>query len=173
MIKRLVLLLLAAALFAQTPAEEIDERFIKQTILFYNDGIVEMARTSRVDHLDPFVEKEHLQTMLLWVKAWHDSNLFMDARIKTITVEDINLTGENLATVKARERWDYRYIQIVKKEEVWPLTQVEYENLYTLVKEKDRWKIRSVKVLSEKQERRLSPHSPDAKKGIDRPLPKL
>ena len=160
-------------MFAQTPAEKIDEKFIKQTILFYNDGIVEMARTSRVDHLDPFVEKGHLQTMMLWVKAWHDSNLFMDARIKTISVEDLNMTEETNATVKTRERWDYRYIQIVKKEEVWPLTHVEYENLYTLVRVKERWKIHSVKVISEKQERRLSPHSPDAKKGINRPLPKL
>ncbi len=126
------------------------DRDIKKVIISYNQGIIKAARTSKSEHMREFAKDEIVDKFHLWIKSWHDSNLFMDASMVDIVFKPVNYFDDR-AEVVTDEEWIYKYIDIKLKKEVQKLTNIKYSIKYTLSKDDSRWIISKIDVVSEEK----------------------
>ena len=127
-----------------------DEMIIRESVRQYTLGIITASKKDSVEHLEPYATEKRAQKLMIWMKSWHENNYFMDSAIEKFAVESVKQHGKK-ATVKTRERWRYRYIQIVTKQVTQPWTQADYMMKYDLVKIGPHWKVDEAKILSEKE----------------------
>ena len=139
-----VILLVPFSLKAQ------DDRDIKKVIISYNQGVIKASKTSKTDHMKDFAKDDIVKKFHLWIKSWHDNNLFMDAKIVDIDFKDLDIKDDR-ASVVTDEKWVYRYIDIKVRKEVHKETNISYNIKYTLSQSNDKWIIEKIDVLSEKQ----------------------
>ena len=131
-----------------------DIKELREQVIGYNQGLIQAARTSKVDHLRLFLTEPLIEKTLLWIKAYHDDNLFMDAIVNKIAFDTITPNiEEKSAQVITQEEWRYRYINIKSKKEVYPPTKIFYKMKYLFIYLNERWIIKEVTVLSERQEK--------------------
>ncbi len=126
-----------------------DDANIRSTIVSYNKGIIEASKTGKTDHMLAFANEDIVKKFYLWVKSWHDNNLFMDADIIDINFNKIEIDGDK-SSVITDEKWIYKYIDIKIRKEVLKKTNIAYKMKYILAKEKERWIIQKIDVLAEK-----------------------
>lgn len=141
-----------AVLFGMVIATGVwaDERKeVHESIRGYTQGIIIASKKDNVEHMEPYATQRRAQKLYIWLKSWHENNYFMDSAIENIEFKFFQSDGKK-ATVTTRERWRYRYIQIVTKEVTQPWTSVEYTMHYDLLKEGKHWKVDEAKILSEK-----------------------
>jgi len=131
---------------------QVDNKDIKKVIISYNQGIIKAAKTSETDHMNSYAKEDIVKKFHLWIKSWHDNNLFMDAKIKDISFQKIDVKN-NKAKVTTNEEWIYRYIDIKTRKQVLDATLVIYNMKYTLSKESNKWIIEKIDVISEKKEK--------------------
>ncbi len=129
---------------------QVDEKAIKKVVISYNQGIIKAAKTSKTEHMKDFAKDDIVKKFHLWIKSWHDSNLFMDAKIIDIDFVDIKIKDAK-AVVVTDEKWVYKYIDIKVKKEVHKKSSIFYTIKYTLSKSSNRWIIEKIDVVSEKQ----------------------
>ncbi len=129
-------------------ADEIEK--IKSTITGYNNGIIYASKTDKSDHLKAYANEKIVMKFHLWLKSWHDNNLFMDAKIDDIAFKKIDFKDKK-AIVITQEKWIYRYIDIKTKKEVQSKTKIDYKMRYELSKPNLKWIIQKIDVLSEKK----------------------
>jgi len=145
--------LLSIALFGMAStvqANEMDRVHLKALVELYSEGIIEASKKDNIDYLKPIVTEKRGRKLFIWFKSWHENNYFMDAHIKKITFQSIDI-NKSTAEVVTDEIWDYRYIQIVTKEVTQPWTRVFYRIQYKFIKQGKSWKIDDALILSEKQ----------------------
>ncbi len=131
-------------------ADETED--IKKVVVAYNFGIVKMAKSSTVEHMVNIISKKRANKLHLWIKSWHDNNLFMDTALPKMEFTNVNI-GKGVAKVFVNEEWLYRYIDIKTKKITHPATRILYAMKYELVKQNHGWVVDDVKTLSEKQEK--------------------
>ncbi len=158
----LIVLLFTSILFPSLSIANGDESRIKETIISYNRALIEAAKNP--DFLkdfgderkfEPFAEKRVAQKLYIWVKSWHENNLYMDAKLLKIVFENIKLK-EKKAEVLTDEIWKYRYfrhIDINRTAQAWPPAKIHYRVKYNLLFKNGKWKIEKIKVLSEKEQK--------------------
>ena len=129
-------------------ASKIDD--IKSTISNYNNGIIYASKTDKSDHLKQYANEKIVTKFHLWLKSWHDNNLFMDAKIENINFKKVNIADQK-ALVITNEKWIYKYIDIKTKKVVLPETKINYIVRYELLKHKTKWIIQKIDILSEKK----------------------
>ncbi len=139
------ILFLPFSLNAQTATQDI-----KKVIISYNQGIIKASKTSKTNHMKAFAKDEIVKKFHLWIKSWHDNNLFMDAKIKKLNFKKIDIMQQK-AMVITDEDWLYRYIDIKTKKEAFKQTHIHYNIKYILSKEKEKWLIQKIDILSEKK----------------------
>ena len=151
----LVVLLLPTLTMASDARNEITE-----TIISYNRALIDAAKNP--DFLkdfgderkfEPFAEKRVAQKLYIWIKSWHENNLYMDAELIEIMFEKIELK-EGKAEVLTDETWKYRYfrhIDVNRTAEAWSPAKIYYKVKYVLRFKNGKWKIEDIKVLSEKE----------------------
>lgn len=131
-----------------------DIAVLREKVIGYNQGIIKAAKTSDVSHLSSFLTETLLQKTMLWLKAYHDDNLFMEAIVNEIIFKDIVPNKkEKSAEVVTYETWRYRYMNIKDKKEVYPPTKVIYDVKYSFILLEERWVIKEITILSEHQEK--------------------
>ncbi len=149
--------LIALAIFLMLPsyafADETED--IKKVVVAYNFGIVKMAKSSTIEHMVNIISKKRANKLHLWIKSWHDNNLFMDTSLPKMEFTNVNI-GKGVAKVFVNEEWLYRYINIKTKKITHPATRIIYTMKYELIKKNHGWIIDDVKTLSEKQEKLVS-----------------
>ncbi len=127
---------------------------IKDTVMNYNRGIIEAAKTGDVKSLKDIASEDVVKRLYLWLAAWRDSDAYMDAELKDIKYKSLNISGQT-AKVLTLEKWLYEYKNTKNKRIVLPQTLVFYEMEYVLRKEEDNkndnWIITEVNVRSEKR----------------------
>ena len=151
--KLLLQALFGAVLILISPAVlSADEtQAAKKVVIAYNYGIIQMAKKSTVEHMVNILSKEKAQKLHLWIKSWHDNNLFMDTSLQKLDFTNVNI-GKGYAKVFTDEEWIYRYINIKSKRVTHPTTRIKYKMRYELKKMEHGWVIDDTKVLSESQE---------------------
>ncbi len=120
----------------------------QEVIRKYNEGVITAARTSKSDHLYQFADKKIVTKFHTWLKSWHDNNLFMDAKLKSIQFLKTDITN-NHATITTSEEWTYRYIDIKTRQIAMPATAISYTIRYELTHEQGKWYIKKIDVINE------------------------
>jgi len=153
--KKLIPVLLAAVLlFGGVSA---GDRSVEKTITDYLKLLVESSISEEKISLKDFQEKfsgvadkEISRKLYFWIQSWHDSGLYMDAKLDRIEFVEEKIEG-NKATVITEEFWTYKYIDKRKNRTALPDTKIIYKVKYTLEKRNGNWIITGIKVLSEKK----------------------
>ncbi|BBG66105.1 hypothetical protein NNO_1402 [Hydrogenimonas sp.] len=155
-------LLLTATLTTASETGSGPENRIENTILSYNRALIEAAKDpnflkdfSDKSRFEPFAEEKVAQKLYIWIKSWHENNLYMDAELLEIEFEKVDITDKK-AEVSTREIWKYRYfrhVDINRTTEAWPPAKIYYKVKYLLNFTDGNWKIESIKVLSEREEK--------------------
>lgn len=160
--RRLPGLLLLLLLFWSGLAASDVRNEIRKTILSYNRTLIEAAKNP--DFLksfddrrkfEPFAEKRVAQKLYIWIKSWHENNLYMDADLRSIDFKRIDIAGDQ-ATAVTNEVWVYRYfrhLDVNETAEAYAPTKIEYRVRYSLANDSGRWKITKIDVLSETEQR--------------------
>lgn len=123
---------------------------LKDIVSAYANGIIEVSKSEKTEHLKPFTDEPLIKKLLIWVQSWHSNDLFMDAKIDAIAFDAVKAQKET-AQVFTTERWRYRYINTKEKKVVFPPTSVVYTMKYTLAVKEGKWLITAIETLSEKQ----------------------
>lgn len=148
MIKLLVVLI---SLIISINAYEINnDKQIKHTVLKYDYGIIKMAKTGETDFFKPFVKKEMVTKLMLWVKSWHDNNLVMRAQINNIEFLPITYNEDN-ATIVTMENWTFNYLNVATKKIAHEDVDIFYKLEFTLKKKDNEWMIVNIKHIEEKE----------------------
>ena len=147
--KRIIAILLFSLATAHAAS---DEEAVKKLVHTYAQGIITLADTGSEKHFEGVVTKALQTKLMLWIKAWQDDNLYMNARIKRIGFNALDINGTS-ARVVTKEAWNYQYINTKLKKIVLPQTDVDYLIEYSLQKEDENWIIDKVTTLSETQSR--------------------
>ena len=153
------LLLAIVSLSLKAGTNDIDK--IKKSVIGYNMQLIEAAKNEAflesfddIKKLERFAEKRVAQKLYIWIKSWHENDLFMDARLLDITFGKI-VPKNGTADVITDEVWLYRYIRhksVNEKKEAFPPAKKHYKVKYSLKKSDKGWKITSIDVFFEKEE---------------------
>lgn len=147
--KKLILLALLI-LSINLNAKEEGKKSFESLVVAYNHGIIKAAQKNKFEHLKNYLTKEIFLRTLVWIESFQDNNLFMDSKVLTIEFDEYKQKTYS-ATLKTKEVWKYRYINIKTKEIVKKPIEVTYELKYYFVLLKDgAWKINHIKILDEK-----------------------
>lgn len=123
---------------------------IIKMVINYNKGLINAAKTGDTKPLKNIASEDVLKKLYLWIAAWRDSDLYMDAELKNIEFKNVTISVEE-AKVLTSEKWTYIYKNIKNKQVVLPRTYISYEMEYILHKENKNWVITEIKIKSEKQ----------------------
>lgn len=148
----IILLVAAIALSACARLEEAGQApKIKGVVASYNQGLIGAAKTGHVWPMRGLAAKGVLIKLYYWIAAWRDSGVYMDARLKDLSFDDISISGQT-ARALTSEHWVYEYRNIKNGKIAFPLTGVDYRMEYDLQKTLDgNWMIAGVKIKSEKK----------------------
>ncbi len=156
----LIVLLFISVLFPSLSIANDDKGRIKETIISYNRALIEAAKNPSFlkdfgdeRKFEPFAEKRVAQKLYIWIKSWHENNLYMDANLVDIVFEKIDVENAEAEAV-TDETWKYRYfrhIDVNRTAEAWPKAKIYYKVRYRLLSKNGKWKIENIKVLSEKE----------------------
>ncbi|NPA16108.1 MAG: hypothetical protein GXO05_00040 [Aquificae bacterium] len=134
-----------------------ENRSIEETIRIYLKLLVESSISEEKVSLKDFQKKfsdvagkEISRKLYFWIQSWHDSNLYMDARLKKLVFVKKNIKNGK-AEVQTDETWKYRYINRGTDRIVIPDTVIYYKILYRLVKKNGKWIITEIKVIDERK----------------------
>ncbi|WP_457641249.1 hypothetical protein [Persephonella sp.] len=155
-------LVIIAALVYVTVSGAIDSSSsdtdkIKKVIKMYNHVVIHESKNRNLPDILTFknmmkdlTTDRIAEKLYIWIQSWHENNLYMDAYLEKMEFNKINIT-ENSAEVFTDEKWRYKYIDVSIGKVVYPETEVNYKVKYDLIKKDNKWIIKRIKVLSEKQ----------------------
>lgn len=124
---------------------------IKDVVMSYNKGLINAAKTGNMETLKDIGSEDVLRKLYFWIAAWKDSDLYMDAELKTIKFKNVTIK-EKEASVLTSEEWVYEYRNTKNKQIVLPRAHISYEMEYILLKkDKQKWMINRINIKSEKQ----------------------
>lgn len=133
-----------------------EEARIKELVTSYDSLMVTAARTGDVTPLSKIASKDILQKLQIWIAAWRDSDLYMDASLKKLEFRNINISDKQAKAVTS-EAWDYDYKHLKDNRVMLPRTHITYEMEYIASKVKkngdDHWVITAINVKSEQREK--------------------
>jgi len=121
---------------------------IEKSVRLYNEAIIIAGKTGKTDAVKPFVSDKIATKTHLWIMAWHDDNLFMDAKLLKLDLKK-TIVDRNRSRVITNEKWSYQYDHATKKG-YYPKKWIEYQMEYSLFLHHGKWIIDDIKVLSEK-----------------------
>ncbi len=151
---------MALAYVFTVSAKDAEEEKIKEVIKIYNHTVIQASKSRSLPDIVTFKNMMSdiavgriAEKLYIWVMSWHESNLFMDAKLIDIKYVDISIKDKT-ATVFTDERWTYKYIDAAQGTVAHPETEIRYRMRYDLIKDKDKWLIKKIKIISQ-TERRL------------------
>jgi hypothetical protein len=150
----LILALTLTCIFSCAQIEKAkDKTSIKDIVMSYNKGIVDVARSStrEMKSLESLASKDVLQKLYYWLAAWEESNAYMDGTLKDIQFTKVDLSGQT-AKVLTAEDWVYEYRDRKTKQVILPAVGRFYEMEYVLQKIDGTWIITAVNIKSEKKD---------------------
>lgn len=117
----------------------------------YNKLLIEAAKTGDTGPLKDLLIQREREKLNHWIAAWHDSDLYMDAKLKNIRFKNVKISGQT-ANVLTEEDWIYEYHNLKNKQIVLPASGLHYEMEYILQKKDDKWIIKEINIKTEKKE---------------------
>ena len=112
--------------------------------------MIEANKTRDVSPLQGIADEAVIEKLSLWMAAWEDGNIYLDAEVHTLDVDNIQIAGQS-AVVMTIENWSYLYRDLDTQEIAEPRQRVSYRMKYHLEKKEKGWLITEVTILKEEQ----------------------
>lgn len=132
-----------------------DKMLVKDTIISYNRMLIEAAKTGNVEPLKDILSEKESRKLYFWIASWHDSDVYMDAKLKNIKFKSLKISGQT-ANVLTSEDWTYEYLSLKTKQIVLPASDIHYEMEYILQranKDDKKWVIKEINIKAERKEK--------------------
>ena len=127
-----------------------DTVLVKDTVMSYNKMLVDAAKTGNVDALKGIATDALVTKLDHWIASWHDSNVYMDGKLKDVKFKNITISGQT-AKALTEEDWIYEYKNLETRQSVLPASGIHYDMEYILLKKDNKWIINEIKVKTEKK----------------------
>jgi len=127
-----------------------EEEGIKRTVTDYATFLIEANKTRDASPLQGIADEPVIEKLSLWMAAWEDGNIYLDAEVHTLDVDNIKIAGQS-AVVMTKENWSYLYRDLDTQEIAEPRQRVSYRMQYHLEKKEKSWLITEVTILKEEQ----------------------
>jgi len=144
------------------PLSANEDKYIKDTLLKYNYGLIKMGLSGETKFFKEFVKKDVAMKLQVWFESWKFSNLTYIAKINDLRFSPITY-NENNATISTMENWTFAYVNLDTKDYALKPMNIFYHMDYTLQKDEGIWKIIAIKHLKEEVFIDEKKHNPDLK----------
>lgn len=124
------------------------EHTIKNIVGKYNSYLIEANKTRDVSHLKEIADEHVTIKLSLWMAAWEDGNVYLDAELKNIDFDNLEIEGKS-AIVITSENWSYIYRDLDTQEIAEPRQSISYKMQYKLEKRENNWLIEEMNILQE------------------------
>lgn len=124
------------------------DQILSKIVIQYNGLLIEVNKTRDFKPLKKIAVKPVIEKLSLWMAAWKDGNVYLDAELKNIDFDDIKITGKS-ALVITSEHWSYIYRDLNTQEIAEPSKSISYKMAYRLEKREDTWLITEINILEE------------------------
>ncbi len=124
------------------------DQTLKTVIRGYNKLLVEVNKTRDVNPLKEIAAKPVIEKLSLWMAAWEDGNVYLDAELKNIDFDNLEIEGKS-AIVITSENWSYIYRDLDTQEIAEPRQSISYKMQYKLEKRENNWLIEEMNILQE------------------------
>lgn len=121
---------------------------MKNLVRDYNKLLIEVNKTRDVSPLKDIADEPVITKLSLWMAAWEDGNVYLDAELIKIDFEDLKIEGKT-AVVLTSENWSYIYRDLNTQEIAEPRKPISYRMQYKLEKREDNWLISEINILQE------------------------
>lgn len=128
--------------------------------MLYNQLLREGYQSFNMNPLQQAATKRQAETLYIHMAALGEGRVRMESSLKDIQFTEVNIQQESKATVKTKEVWDFRHIDIDKKQVVLDEKDFEYLITYELVKEGPRWLVAKVVAKEGHNQNRSKPDKP-------------
>ena len=127
-----------------------DKMLVKDTVISYNKMLIDAAKTGDVEPLKGILIQKEREKLNHWIASWHDSNVYMDGKLKDVKFKNITISGQT-AKALTEEDWIYEYKNLETRQSVLPASGIHYDMEYILLKKDNKWIINEIKVKTEKK----------------------
>jgi hypothetical protein len=124
------------------------EQLLKKVVNQYNNLLIEANKSRDVSPLDNIADDNVVRKLYLWMAAWEDGNVYLDAELKQLDFVDFKIVGENV-DVTTYENWSYIYRDLKTQEIAEPSRSIRYKMKYSLEKREGQWLITDINILRE------------------------
>ncbi len=144
MIKSLGVICLLFFALAACSRESADEKQVKDTVMRYNQLLAEGYQKLNMNPLQEAATTKQAEKAYFHMAALGEGRVRMESTLKKIKFIDMTIQQENKATVRTKEVWDFRHINIDTKQVVLEKKDFEYIITYELLKERGSWLVANV-----------------------------
>jgi hypothetical protein len=124
------------------------EQLLKKVVNQYNNLLIEANKSRDVSPLDNIADDNVVRKLYLWMAAWEDGNVYLDAELKKLDFVDFKIAGEKV-DVTTYENWNYIYRDLNTQEIAEPSRSISYKMKYSLEKREGQWLITDINILRE------------------------
>ncbi|MBI4689588.1 MAG: hypothetical protein HY754_04905 [Nitrospirae bacterium] len=147
-----IVLFFVLLFFADTTAWGRDESTnVKTTIQRYNQLLAECYKKMDMNPMQEVATIEQATDLYIYMAAIGEGKERIESRLKKIDFISVKFQDKNTAIVKDRETWDFRYVNIKTGQVVEEQKDFVYNLIYELVKNGDRWFVKSVTAVDDKR----------------------
>ncbi len=142
--KCIAILVLAAAAVSCTTVDTREAEQVKETVKRYNAQLAQGYATMNMAGLAQVAEDSQTSKVYFHMAALGEGRIRMMSELKDISFRDIRFAAATSASVKTREVWDFRHVNIdtgkVERDEKGFVYQINYH----LAKKNGAWWVRDV-----------------------------
>lgn len=169
--KCIAVLLLAAAAVSCSTVDTREAEQVKETVKRYNVQLAQGYATMNMAGLAQVAEEPQTAKVYFHMAALGEGRIRMMSELKDISFKDIRFAAATSASVKTREVWDFRHVNIdtgkVQRDEKGFVYQMKYH----LAKKNGAWWVRDAAAEVEEGKgvaTKAAPAVPGAGKGSER-----
>lgn len=132
----------------QTQREKIqNEETVKETVKNYNEILMTVYQRQKADLLREVTTEDELERVRLYLTYnYYEKKQALRSHLNNLEVTTVKLKGRR-ATVRTKEDWTYRYLDINTQKPTTAEKRARYEVTYSLEKRGKRWLVAKLELL--------------------------
>lgn len=128
-----------------------NEKEIKDTILKYNHALMEAYEREEFDVLKDVTTEREFKKVVVYIQSYAAAGEKIRAIPKEIKIKKIKKIDKIKVEAITNEKWRYERLELDTGRNLVPETLYEYEMRYEIIKENDKWKVATLKILKEEK----------------------
>lgn len=107
----------------------------------YNRALISSCQRNDMAGLENFTTEREFNKVSHLIQGFIGQGLRMNAELRHMRIEKVERWGPDNVVVTTKELWRYRHVNIKTNGDVKPLTKIEYQMKYNMIRERGRWRL--------------------------------